>query len=157
MTRHLDDYGVGEYKSNWWWTLVYALVVLAGVVAVFLLPCSDEYLSPVNYLIKYKHNGAYSITSVAYISLFGIALINVFLCNNNFKIAKSIYCKIARVLELLACLSCVVVYGITILNESSIESMEFIRYMFSWFGLSLIVVVLSLINYFKVKKISIYD
>ena len=153
MARHLDDYGVGEYKSNWWLTLIYALVILA----VFLLPFSNEYLSPVNYLIKHSHEGLYGVGSILFIILFGVSLINVYLCNSNFKIARSVYCKIARVLELLVAISCLVVYALAILNSGDIIELKLIKCFFIWLSIDLVVIVLTLINYFKTKKISIYD
>lgn len=157
MTRHLDDYGVGEYKSNWWLTILYALVILLGVVSVFLLPYSNEYLSPVNYLIKHSSNGLYGVGSILYIILFSISLINIFLCNNNFKISRSIYCKISRILELFLAISCLVIYCLAILESGNIIELRLVKCFFIWNAISFAMILLALINYFKIKKISIYD
>ena len=157
MARHLDDTRVGEYKSNWGLMFVYTIIILVGVVCLFLLPFSNEELSPVNYLIKYSHEGLYGICASCYIALFVLLFFNSFISFSTIKIGRSVYSKVARLIEFFASIGCIVFYAICILQTKEVDYLLLIKQFFCWAIINLSIIILSLVNYYRTKKISIYD
>lgn len=163
MVRRLDDTRVGEYKANWGYNFVYTILILAGVVGLFLLPVCvfkdgdiiNAY-SPVNYLFKNGFEDMQGFTSIAYIALFSWLFINSFFTLSINKLSKSVWIKIAKIFELLLVLGCLTVHSFYLVgNECAI--LETLKYYLCWLPIHISLVIFSLVNYFRAKKITIYD
>ena len=73
------------------------------------------------------------------------------------KLGKSIYVKITKVIELILMIASLIVLSFSLyMSDPSYIKGSLIIY-FAWEAILLILVVLCLFNYFKIKKISIYD
>lgn len=173
MIRKLDDTRVGEYKVAWGWNFIYTIFIVIGIVALFLFPIimnhtvSDdsklaiiEYIgkgiSPVNYLIDNQTDNMYGYCSIAYIAFFSVLFINLFMCLSVRKLGKGSYSKVSKIIEFILGIICVLLHTATLFNNENIEKNTF-QYFIFWVALTLTISFLSLIIYFNIKKISIYD
>lgn len=164
MARRLDDTRVGEYKVNWGYNFIYTILILSGVVGVFLLPTCvvkngdlETFYSPVNYLINNDYHNMAGVCSIAYISLFGLLLLNAFLTLSINKLFKSFWVKTSKIIELILVIGCLTTHAIYLLNSGNINHLALIKYYFYWLPIMISIIIFCLINYFRTKKITIYD
>lgn len=169
MIRKLDDTHVGEYKVSLAMTYISAIIIVLGVIGLFLLPITQtvievtevefimESLSPVNYLLNNSYNTLYGYSSIAYIVLFSVLFINMFLCLSIPKIGKGIYSKICKIIEFFLSVGCLILHSASVLTTDLSDPYVLIKYFFFWLPIIFLIIILSIISYFTTKKISIYD
>lgn len=160
MKRRLDDTKVGEYKTNWWWTFFYTIMIVAGIVGIFLFPITQngvDGVSPVNYLYKGDYKNFLGNCSLFYVALVAILFINTFFTLSIPRLGKSVVVKINKIFELLLALSALTLHVVYVLYYSSENFEVECKYFCFWMTFTVVIMIFSLINYYETKKISIYD
>ena len=179
MARRLDDYRVGEYKASVLMNFLQSLFILYGIVSLFLssLPGGIKiveepgegvyvavlkykiiYQSPVRVLENANFNEFKSILALACILYIGYLFMNLFISLLLPSIGRSVYVKASKIVEVVLGLILLIgfnyyLFTIIDIDNELINIGGFIRWQF----IILLNVFASLLSYYKVKKISIYD
>ena len=181
MTRNLDNYKSGEYKSNIIMNVIQTILIILGITCLFFLPLPygiesvveptgeiialpvitiTTWYSPFKLLIEahsFELSTFLSVTMVIYVSFLFINLI-VSLFSPN--VSKSSYIKVGKIIEVILGIVVlgVLYYYLLVRGDANIKGEAFeINNFVGWQCIVLLNIFGSLLNYFNTKKISIYD
>lgn len=166
MKRRLNEGRVGEYRGNLFLNVIYTIITIVSIVALFIVPISYNgqltftnlvKLSPVNHLIDYGTNDILGYFSLSLVILLGFTFISSYLCFSIPKLGKSVYVKIAKIIEILLSFVALFALALSLYNTDTTYFKEHLIIYYSWQFILISIIVLAGLNYFKMKKISIYD
>ena len=110
MKRRLNESRIGEYRSSLFLNVVYTIITMISIVALFIAPVSYNgklsftelvKLSPVNHLIDYGTQDVLGYFSLALVILLGFTFVSSYLCFSIPKLGKSAYVKVTKIIEIL--------------------------------------------------------